>query len=118
MKKITSVEEAERLLLEIKQKIRKNGLLFLRNKEKNCQTLARLGIMAIRVREIIDGLQAKDYYEGPDPDEKYPSKWISIFGVTFQGTELYIKFSVGEDDTPVVCLSFHEAERPMTYQFK
>jgi hypothetical protein len=118
MKKITSVKEAENLLHEIQVRIRTNGLLFLRDKNKNSQTLAKLGIMASRVSEIISRLQATDYCGGPDPDEKYPWKSVSVFGINFQGTELYIKFSVGVGDTPVVCLSFHEAERPMDYQFK
>jgi len=41
-----------------------------------------------------------------------------VFGVDYEGVELYIKFSIGITGTPVVCLSLHEAESPMRYQFK
>src|SRR5580698_10050157 len=98
MKKITTIGDAERLLLEIQLRIRKNGLLVLRTR-KNCQTLAKLGIMANRVMEIIDGLKATDYCSGPYPDEKYPWKSILIFGTRFRGIDLYIKLSVGKGGT-------------------
>ncbi len=118
MEKVTSVEEAEELLLEIQEKIRKNGLLFLRDKEKNAQTLARLGLMASHAKRIIEGLTATDYVSGPEPDILYPEKFVAVFGIEINGIELYIKFSVGPDGIPVVCLSFHEAAWPMSYQFK
>jgi hypothetical protein len=117
MKKIVTVEDAKRLLLEIQLKIRKNRLLFLKTR-KNCRTLAKLGIMANRVGEIIDELEGIDYCSGPYPDEKYPWKSVSIFGTTFRGIDLYIKLSVGKGANAVVCLSFHEPEWPMTFKFK
>ena len=113
MKKITTVEEANDLLIAI----RKNELLFI-SRGKNAQTLADLSITARMRQEIIDSLQAEDYCNGPDPDETYPSKFVAVFGKMHRGEELYIKFSFGLDDTPVVCLSFHKAEWPMVYQFK
>jgi hypothetical protein len=118
MKKLTTVEEAGDLLQEIKEKIHQNGLVFMNGRNKNRQTLADFGITATRQKEIIDQLQAIDYCGGPDPDEKYSWKSVSVFGTIFRGAELYIKFSVGMNNTPVVCLSFHESEWPMTYQFK
>jgi hypothetical protein len=118
MKKVTAIADAEDLLYEIQEQIRLHGILFVNGRYKNRQTLASLGIVAAQQREIIDRLQPDDYCGGPDQDEKYPWKSVSVFGTTFRGQELYIKFSVGMDNTPVVCLSFHEAERPMNYQFK
>ena len=52
---ITSVEEADKLLLEIKEKIQKNGILFLKSKVKNSQTLGQLGMMVHQVKDIIMG---------------------------------------------------------------
>jgi hypothetical protein len=118
MKKLTTVIEAGNLLQEIQAQIHQNGLIFMNGRNKNRQTLADLGITATQQKEIIDQLQPEDYCGGPDPDEKYAWKSVSVFGTIFRGAELYIKFSVGMYNTPVVCLSFHEAERPMTYQFK
>lgn len=118
MEKMATLAEAEELLQEIHEQIRKYGILFINGRDKNRQTLANLGIMAAQQREIIDRIQADDYCGGPDPDERYPWKSVSVFGATFRGVELYVKFSVGVDKTPVVCLSFHEAEYPMRYAFK
>jgi len=113
-----TIAQAEELLHEIKIKIKKYGLLFMNQRIKNAQTLADLGILEATQREIIESLKAEDYYKGPDPDEKYPWKLVAVFGVDYEGVELYIKFSIGITGTPVVCLSFHEAESPMRYQFK
>jgi hypothetical protein len=118
MKKVTSIKEAEKLLQEIQDKIRKNGVLFLNYKRKNSQTLAMLGITASHLEKIFYGIRATDYCGGPESDERYVWKSVSVFGVIIKGLEVYVKFSVGQDEAPVVCLSFHEAERPMTYQFK
>lgn len=118
MRKITRVEDAKNLLHEIHDLIRTNGILFMNKRVKNSQTLADLEITASIQKQIIDSLQAEDYCGGPDPDEKYSWKSVSVFGTVYRGEELYIKFSVGLEDTPVVCLSFHKAGSPMTYQFK
>lgn len=118
MKKIVTLAEAEELLQKIKNQIQKNGILFMNQRIKNAQTLADLGILAATQREIIDNLKAEDYYGGPDKDEKYPWKEVAVFGADYKGVELYIKFSIGDNVTPVVCLSFHEAGSPMRFKFK
>lgn len=118
MKKITTLAEAEKLLLEIKALIREFGILFMNKRIKNAQTLANLEILEATQREIIENLKAQDYYGGPEPDEKYPWKVVAVFGTDYEGVELYIKFSIGETGAPVVCLSFHKADSPMRYQFK
>lgn len=117
MKKVTLIEEAEELLLDIQEKIR-HGFLFLRNKEKNAQTLARLGLTASHAKRIIEGLTVADYVSGPEADLTYPDKYVAVFGKQVDVEEVYIKVSVGPEGLPVVCLSFHEAAWPMTYQFK
>ena len=118
MKKITTLGEVEELLLKIKVLIRESGILFMNQRIKNAQTLADLGILEATQRKIIENLNAQDYYGGPEPDEKYPWKVVAVFGTDYQGVELYIKFSIGKTGTPVVCISFHEADSPMRYQFK
>jgi hypothetical protein len=118
MKRMTALQDVEDLLGEIKERIVSDGLLYMNKLAKNAQTLADLGITSQRQREIIDSIVPEDYCGGPDPDEKYPWKFVAVFGKDIGGTELYIKFSVGMTGTPVVCLSFHEADYPMPYQFK
>ncbi len=90
----------------------------MNSRSKNAQCLADLGITPSIQRTIINNLVAEDYCSGPDADEKFPWKEIGVFGATYNGTTLYIKFSIGEFVAPVVRLSFHEAEHPMRFKFK
>ena len=118
MEKLRTESEASALLEEIKQRIRDFGLLFMNGRSHNAQTLANLEISPIIQRQIIDNLCSSDFAGGPGEDHKYAWKYITVFGKDYKGVELYIKFSVGENGTAVVCLSFHQAERPIRYQFK
>lgn len=118
MFKLNTLAEVETLLKEIKKRIKQDGILFMNNRTKNAQTLSEFGITARQQIEIIASIKATDYYGGPDEDEKYPWKSVAVFGKTFRHAELYIKFSIGETGTPVVCLSFHESEIAIVYQFK
>jgi hypothetical protein len=43
--------------------------------------------MADRVVEVIEDLRAEDYCGGPDPDDKYPWKFVSVFGREFEGID-------------------------------
>lgn len=117
MKKVRTLGEAEGLLHTILKRIRDDGILFI-NRPKNAQSLAEFGITATQQRRIIESLRPEDYCGGPEADEKYPWKVVAVFGVTYREVEIYIKFSMGVDNAPVVCLSFHRSEYPMRYQFK
>lgn len=118
MNTVKSRDEVNDLLEKIKERIKRSGLLFLNHRHGNAQTLAALEITIAEQRNIIEHLVAEDYCGGPEPDRKYPWKYVALFGKTHKGVELYIKFSVGIGGTAVVCLSFHEALAPMTYHFK
>lgn len=41
-----------------------------------------------------------------------------VFGIDIKGKEVYIKLSKGLPNGPVICHSFHVAERKMKYPFK
>lgn len=118
MKRVKLQEEAELLLGEIRKRINTCGLLFMNHRRSNAQTLADLDITVADQRKIIDHLTVADYCGGPEEDEKYPWKYIALFGKEYKGVELYIKLSVGLEGTAVVCISFHEVAYPMIYQFK
>lgn len=122
MNSLNTVEEAQKLLDEIQEEIRKYDLIFLNEPRKdgttkNADTLAKLAITSKIQREIINNLTAEDYVGGPEDDHK---SWrtIAVFGTDYNGFWLYIKFSVGFDGTAVICISFHEAEYPMKFKFK
>jgi hypothetical protein len=118
MRVLRTLQEAEAFLSQIKDRIAEDGIVYTNGRGKNEQSLADLGISRRIQRQIIDSLQADDYCKGPEPDEKFNWKQVGVFGAVFNGADLYIKFSIGLDGTPVVCLSFHESEYPMRYQFK
>ena len=118
MYKLETLGEADAFLKDIQRLIASNGILFMNGRTKNAQSLARLSISVGIQKEIINSLSATDYCGGPAADEKYNWKSVGVFGYNYYGTELYIKFSIGIEGTPVVCLSFHESEHPMRYQFK
>jgi len=41
-----------------------------------------------------------------------------VFGFDHEGTEIYIKISMGRLNQEVICISFHESEFKMNYPFK
>lgn len=118
MKKLNSLQEANHLLESIRIEIAQYGLLVMNKRPHNAQTLLDLNMTASGQRAIIESLTPEDYCSGPEEDEKYPWKIVAVFGKMYGNTELYIKLSVGYDQTAVVCLSFHVAAHPMPYQFK
>jgi len=59
---------------------------------------------------------ARDYCEGPLPDETQPGE-VWVFGKHIEGTEVYIKLKLTNTEAPK-CLSFHPAERTLHYPFR
>jgi len=118
MKTLKFRKEAHDLLESIRLEMKQYGLLVMNKRPHNAQTLSDLNLTSSDQRQIIESLTPEDYCGGPDQDEKYPWKIVAVFGKQHGSTELYIKLSVGYDQTAVVCLSFHVAERKMLYQFK
>jgi len=41
-----------------------------------------------------------------------------VFGKTVKNKEIYIKISLGKENTNAICISFHIAEYDLTYPFK
>ncbi|OUJ68815.1 hypothetical protein BXP70_27345 [Hymenobacter crusticola] len=91
-------------------------------RRKNRTALSELDIAAADRAKYILRLTAYDYYVGPDPDTfNYPPPGegpIWVFGTIVKGLEVYIKLQIGAYGAPPVCLSFHVAERTMTYPFR
>lgn len=109
--------EVELFLSQFKVKLDIWGIIFLDGREKNMQALADLNISRferLRIRTI----QVEHYSEGPIRDElnDYGEMWV--FGKDVNGTETYIKITLGKPNLKTICISFHQAELPMTYPFK
>jgi len=115
---MTSKQEIEIFLKELKEKIKVFGIVFLDNRRKNQETLLDLEISPDQRKEIIQKLIANDYYEGPITEtmREIPSMWI--FGKIVKQKEIYIKISMGMANNSAVCISFHTAKHPLEYPFK
>jgi hypothetical protein len=112
-------QEVQRFLDDFFAKYRIFDILFTeRTNPKNAQTLLLLEISPVKRRQIIEAITVDDYVEGPLADTLYQISEMWVFGKNFKGHQLYIKISMGRANANVLCISFHIAERTMSYPFK
>ena len=67
---------------------------------------------------VIESLQTEDYIEGPVVDKLNMLGDMWVFGKDVKGREVYIKIMLSGHCMQTICISFHLAEHPLTYQFK
>ncbi|MBU2557039.1 MAG: type II toxin-antitoxin system MqsR family toxin [Bacteroidetes bacterium] len=115
---MTLKEEVEKYLKELKVKMEIFGILFLDDRGKNQQTLHDLEISPAKRKEIISSLKAEDYSQGPLDEKMRGILPMWVFGKEVKKKEVYIKVSMGIENSGAVCISFHIAEQPMNYPFK
>jgi len=111
-------DEVRAFLEGFKQKIdiHPEGVIYL-HRDKNFQTLADLDIRPIDRTACLKNLRVEDYYRGPTIDNEARSDYWE-FGIVVKGQEVYVKIRMGNVGKPVICISFHLAERTITYPFK
>jgi hypothetical protein len=110
--------EIEEFLRALKEKIKIFDIVF-RPRDKNTETLAELDILPIDRIQYLMNLTADDYYSGPNKDTyDFRKPDYYEFGIQVKRKEVYIKISLGLPNKPVDCMSFHIAERPITYPLK
>jgi hypothetical protein len=115
---MASKNEVEIYLKELKVKMEVFGILFLDDRGKNQQTLHDLEISPTKRKEIISSLKAEDYSQGPLEEKMRGILPMWVFGKQVKKKEVYIKVSVGVENSGAVCISFHIAEHPMNYPLK
>lgn len=113
-----SRDDVEEFLKKLKFKLNFWGVLFRDERNKNSQALLDLNITSAYRIEVIKNLQVIDYSEGPHKDNLYKLSDMWIFGKAIKNTEIYIKISLGNKDSKVICISFHPASSSMDYPFK
>ena len=111
-------EQVEAFLKRLKEKIKVFDIVFRDDRGKNLQTLATLEINTIVRKQIIMNIEPEDYVEGPIVDtlNKVGEMWV--FGKNVKGQEVYIKITLGLQNSSTICISFHIAEHKMNYPFK
>ena len=87
-------------------------------RNKNMATLAMLGISIQDAKQRVLALTPSDYVGGPEPNLVRPNEEVWIFGVAVESVDLYVKLSVIVEPEECVCISFHEADRPMSFPFR
>ena len=82
-------------------------------------TLAELEILPIDRISYLNKLTSENYYSGPNKDTYDSTKPDYYeFGIEINGIEVYIKISIGLINKRVDCMSFHKAEKPISYPLK
>lgn len=110
--------ERVRLFLHL-MKMAASVRFIFEGRAKNLQTLASLGITRVDAQDRVLALTPEDYSSGPSPDHKHPGRAVWVFGLFINGTEVYVKVQVVADPPErCVCISFHEAARPLTYPLR
>lgn len=92
--------------------------VYFENREKNKQALLDLEINPAQRKEMLSSIKPENYCSGPNPDindTRRPDYWE--FGLQHKGKEIYVKINMGFTDKPVICISFHIAERPIIYPY-
>ena len=111
-------EEVQLFLSDFHQKMKIWEIRVRDDRGKNTQALLSLEISPAQRIKIIEALSITDYAEGPKTDMLNVGAPLWVFGKQFKNRVIYIKISVGPPNRPVICISFHEAEREMTFPFK
>lgn len=111
-------QEVERFLKDFKVKMKIWDILFLDERGKNTQGLLDLEISPAKRKEIIENLLVEDYSQGPLKEKMRGILPMWIFGKIVKKKEVYIKISMGTENSTTICISFHIAEYSMDYPFK
>jgi hypothetical protein len=108
--------EVESFLNTFKAKLEVFDVIFM-NRDKNLRALIDLEITRVSRRELLKELKLEDYFRGPTKDvDNGPDLWE--FGRSLKQKEVYIKITIGMMNKPVICISFHLAERAIEYPYK
>jgi hypothetical protein len=113
---MTLPADVEAFLSLFRSKLEVFDVIFL-NRDKNLQALVDLEITRISRKEALKELKVSDYYRGPTRDTDGGAD-LWEFGRSIKQKEVYIKITIGMKHKPVICISFHLAERPIQYPFK
>lgn len=115
---MASKEDVAKFLRKLKIKMEIFGVLFLDDRGKNQQTLQELEISPSQRKEVIFKLGTEDYSEGPLEEKMRGILPMWVFGKEVSGKEIYIKMSMGNENNPAICISFHIAEFSINYPYK
>lgn len=94
-----------------------NSRFVLAQRKKNLDTLALLGLDLADAKERVLSLVPENYVGGPAPDDKRQGDEVWVFGLKVEGREIYVKVCVITEPLLCTCISFHTADKPLSYPF-
>lgn len=116
---MTTRDEVEVYLEEARQLI-EDGQALLVMRPKNAEALLSLSMSKRAAVLEVARLTAANYCAGPEKDRDRESQQCWIFGCDVAGCDVYVKLVVEalpQGRRRLKILSFHQAERPLSYQF-
>ncbi|KHD11597.2 hypothetical protein PN36_09150 [Candidatus Thiomargarita nelsonii] len=114
---ITTSNQIEKFLFEFQNIAKVNGVRFWQRPE-NLSMMTMLDLTeSVVTKDILLNLTAKDYCEGPIPEESHSDAWC--FGQNIDGKNVYIKLTITKKKKRkrAECISFHEPTRPLFYPY-
>ena len=97
--------------------VQQGGIYFVPRREGLCG-LAELGLTVETAKDVIFALSPAFYCEGPLAEEHGQPGEVWVFGKIIGGEPVYIKLYFSTDATdrrPAKVISFHKAQRAMTF---
>lgn len=111
-------EDVKQFLKEFKEKMKIWSVLYRDDRGKNTSALSELEITPNDRKKHLEKLEADDYSDGPLEEKLYGGSNMWVFGITVKKKEVYVKITLGNQGSSVICISFHIAEYEMSYPFK
>lgn len=113
-----TIEEVKDFLDQFNAKMKIWGILYMDDRVKNVEAIQELAIVPSYRRIVIESLVEEDYVQGPIIDLLNEQGEMWVFGKNVKDQEVYIKISIGYQNSQTICISFHIAEHPLKYPFK
>lgn len=113
-----TIEAVKAFLDQFNIKAQVYGIFFRDDRPKNKRALLKLDITQQQREMIVKSLVPQDYVEGPVFDTLNNEGEMWVFGKYVKELEVYIKITLGYENSKTVCISFHIAEYPLEYPFK
>lgn len=110
-------EEVKIFLQEFIVKVDCIGIVILRERTENLQTILDLELTNVTIREQLKKLTFKDFYKGPTEDD-FGGSSLWEFGKQIKNKEVYIKITLGYFNKQTICISFHYPVRTIKYPFR